>query len=284
MNQRSWIARLLLWFFLSLLVGCSTLKLTYNFADWIVLWQIDRYFDLSMNQVSLLKGRLADLHVEHRNEALPLYAAFLVRIKTSWQDGLSREEVDAIFDSYKELRVDLAHRLSADGALFLAMVTQEQRRHLEVVMHEENQEFAEQLSDKPDERVARRTEAIVDWLEDWLGHPTAEQKHQISRLADTLPDRTGAWLAFLKFRQRQLLHLLRSQQDPAAIEPTIREWMAHPERGASPEYQQSAQQYRHAVKTLVLEVDQLLTPQQRTSALRKLQALIDELQDLAGRT
>ena len=77
MKQRCWLARLLLGFLLSLFVGCSTLKLTYNFADWIVLWQIDRYFDLSMSQVSLLKGRLADLHAEYRKEALPLDAAFL---------------------------------------------------------------------------------------------------------------------------------------------------------------------------------------------------------------
>ncbi|MDA2912048.1 DUF6279 family lipoprotein, partial [Nitrospiraceae bacterium AH_259_D15_M11_P09] len=95
--------RLLLWLACSLLTGCSTLSLAYNFADWILLWKIDGYFDISAEQERFLEERLTELHTWHRIETLPLYAAFLRRVQEQWRDGLTRDEIDGIVATYHKL-------------------------------------------------------------------------------------------------------------------------------------------------------------------------------------
>ncbi len=49
-----------------LLSACSALPLTYNHAEGLLLWKIDRYFKLSGEQEKLVRAWLADFHSWHR--------------------------------------------------------------------------------------------------------------------------------------------------------------------------------------------------------------------------
>jgi len=274
--------RLLLWLACSLLAGCSTFSLAYNFADWILLWKIDGYFDISAEQEQFLEGRLTELHTWHRIETLPLYAAFLRRVQEQWRDGLTHDEIDGIVATYHELRADLIQRIVPHGALFLTTVDTEQIRHLEQALLKENLRLVNRVGGDPEERRARRIESTLDWLEDWLGSLTPEQEHRIIEWLGHVPDTTDQWLAYRRHRQEELVRLLQSQQHPTVVESQLRDWLATPEKGAPPDYAQSLDQMRKSLKALAWNIDRTLTPQQRTHAVQKLDQLIQELEGLAG--
>ncbi len=265
-----------------LLAGCSTLSLTYNFADWIMLWRADHYFDLSSDQREILEERLAHLHAWHRTQELPLYADFLRQIQQNLHNGFTLEGIDALFQSYFQLRADLGHRIASEGTLFLTTVNSEQVQFLQNVMEEENEELLQEIDGDVNERLAKRTEAILDWLENWLGNLTKPQKHHIARLIQKLPDTSDSWMHYRKHRQKQFIALLQAEKSPMVLEQKIGDWFANPEKDAPDDYPQAVSRMRTAFKSFVLEIEQIMTLEQREYGIQKLQELIEEVESLAS--
>jgi hypothetical protein len=56
--------------------------------------------------------------------------------------------------------------------------------------------------------------------------------------------------------------------------------LVYPDHSTPQIYQDAVHQMREAVKTMALQIDQLLTPDQRHHAVIKLQRLIDQIHDL----
>ena len=83
---------LVLFSLLGALTACSRLSLTYNFADWIVYWKIDKYFDVSSQQKPLLNSRLAHFHSWHRQKEIPHYVRFFRTLLYYWSHHDGREE------------------------------------------------------------------------------------------------------------------------------------------------------------------------------------------------
>src|SRR6266581_7818954 len=100
-QRRRWIRHALLCTVVgTLLSSCSALPLTYNHAEGLLLWKIDRYFKLSSEQERLVKAWLADFHSWHRQTELPRYVEFLRQVQDRWSDGVSPEEIDWTFDTF----------------------------------------------------------------------------------------------------------------------------------------------------------------------------------------
>ncbi len=266
---------------LGLSVGC-TVSLGYRFADWLVLWKIDQYFDLTSDQKTFLERRLQAILARHRQEALPRYEAFLLLIKEKAQDGLTREEVDWIVMTSQFLREDLLNRLVADGAAFLETVQEEQVHHLQQVLWQENIKLDRLAGRDATRRLTERATATVEFLEDWLGSLTRDQRLRITALSLALPDLQPVWVEHHKQRQREMLDLLRSGRNAAFVEPRLRDWLLRPVLHASVEYQEAVVQQRNAITRMVLTIDQMITDDQRRHALEKLQQLIDDIHDLAS--
>ena len=107
---------------LVLLAGCS-LTQAYRYADWIILWEIDHYFDLTSAQRHDLGLRLTPLLARHRHEAIPQYEAFLLQIRQRLERGLTSQDIDWTYATYDRLRADLFERLVSDGGVFLASMS-----------------------------------------------------------------------------------------------------------------------------------------------------------------
>jgi len=264
-----------------LVAGCSALTFTYNHAERLLLWKIDRYFHLSHDQEGLVQGRLADLHVWHRKAELPRYVDFLNQVQDRWRDGLSPEEVDWIFDTFQTLRAELADHVAAEGAAFLSTVDAKQIRYLERAIQRENRDLQSEASAKPEERLAKRVRKALNWLDEWLGRLSPEQEHRIVELIRELPDNTEQKLAHRIQRQHEFMRLLESKPKPTVIEHSLRGWLATPEKYAPLAYAHSVQHMRDDLKRTVLAIDRILTPRQRAHASEKLQTLIREVQALA---
>lgn len=264
---------------LLLLAGC-TLTVAYRYADWIILWQVDHYFDLTSEQRHDLALRLMPLLTQHRHEAIPQYEAFLVQIRQRLERGLTGQDIDWAYATYDRLRADLFDRLVPDGGVFIAYVDPRQVRTFEEALQKENDEAARLVQAPAPERLKKRAHATIDWLEYWLGPPSKDQEAQIREWSLALPDTQQVWLAYRQQRQQELLALLHQPRTPERVARELRAILVDPDQHAPQAYQKAVRQMHAAVKTMVLAIDQRLTTDQRHHAVTKLQRLIDQLHDL----
>ena len=262
-----------------LLSACSALTLTYNHAEGLLLWKIDRYFQLSGEQEKLVKAWLADFHSWHRQSELPRYAEFLRQVQDRWRDGVSAEEIDWTFDTFAKLRSELTGRIAPAGAVLLPLVDTTQIRHLDRVLQRDNRDWQSQAAVPAEERSVKRAKTVLSWLRDWLGPLTPEQERLVTRLLKDMPDTTEDWLAYRTQRQRQFIQFLQSRPNPALIEHRLQEWLATPEKTS---YVLSRQNLRQDIKMAVLAIDRTVTPRQRMHASEKLQKLIRQIEGLAA--
>jgi Family of unknown function (DUF6279) len=179
---------------LVLLAGCS-LTLTYRYADWIILWQVDHYFDLTADQRHDLTVRLTPLLARHRHEAIPQYEAFLVQVRQRFERGLTSQDIDWAYATFDRFRADLFDRVVADGGALLASVDSRQVRILEAALQKDHEKAARLVQDPAPERLKKRADATLGWLEDWLGSLSKDQEAQIREWSLALRDSRNSWLS-----------------------------------------------------------------------------------------
>jgi hypothetical protein len=109
-----------------------------------------------------------------------------------------------------------------------------------------------------------------------------EQKQRITQLSRALPDTERTWLEYQRFRQQEILQLLRSTRDPHIVSQRLQDWLVFPEMNHPSQYQHALEDMRSAVKEMVIAVDHMLTPQQRAHTLTKLQDLINDIHALSA--
>ncbi len=264
---------------LILLAGCSSLSF-YRYADWLILWQVDHYVDLTSDQRHDLAQRLTPLLTRHRHEAIPQYESFLVQFRQRFERGLTGQDLDGVYASYDRLRADLFDRVVADGGVLLASVDSRQVRILEAALQKDHEKAARLVQDPAPERLKKRADATLGWLEDWLGSLSKDQEAQIREWSLALPDTQQAWVAYQQQRQQELLALLHQSRTPERVAGELRTMFVYQDHTAPQAYQDAVRQMRDAVKTMALAIDQQVTADQRRHAMTKLQRLIDQLHDL----
>jgi len=271
-----WSAAGLLFF----LAGCSFLSL-YRYADWIILWQADQYLDLTSDQRRDLSQRLAPLLARHRQEAIPQYVTVLVQSRQRLERGLTNQDIDWVYANYDRLRADLLDRVIADSGVVLASVDSRQVRTLEAAFQKDTTKAAMLAQAPVQERLKKRADEIIDWLEDWLGSLSKDQEALIRQWTLSLPDNQEFWATYQQQRQQELVALLRQPRTPESVARELSALLVvYPNQTAPPAYQDAIHQMRTAVKTMALAVDQQVTADQRRHAVAKLQRLIDQLRGL----
>jgi len=266
----------ILLFFIS---SCSTGKLFYDFGDELVSWQVDNYFDLTSKQEGWIEERMR-LHLKwHRKQELPRYRDFLIEVQNSAGDGLTMIELDEGYARLDQKRIRTLERLLPDTASFLAGISPEQINTLEKKMIEENQDMKEDL-ESPEKLFRERKEKFWEQMEDWFGDFSKDQQDKINRLrTEWFPGSADPLAARLERRhksQLQFLAQLRSSQDKAELV----NWLRRSVVNWAGETDSAKQARILRNKKRILQVDKLLTPEQRIHAVRELDEWIEILDRL----
>ena len=80
--------------------GC-TVKLTYNFLDWVLYWELKDYVKFTRDQRLLVKDEISQLIDWHRSDELPQYADQLEKLSKQLKSGITVEQLE---ESYNYLR------------------------------------------------------------------------------------------------------------------------------------------------------------------------------------
>ena len=263
----------ILFFFVS---GCSTGKLIYNYGDEMVSWQLDNYFDLTSKQEEWIEERMR-LHLDwHRKQELPRYRNFLIEVQNRSSDGLTMKELDEGYARLDQKRLRTMERLVPDAASFLAGISPEQINTLEKKMTEDNQEMEEDL-ESTEKLYSERKERFWEQMEDWFGDFSEDQQSKINRLhTEWFSGPFDPLAARLERRRKSQLRFIaemRSSPSKTEIEKGLRlsviNWTGETESA------KRARILRN--KKRILQVDKLLTPEQRMHAVRELDEWIEIL-------
>ena len=261
---------------LFLIAGCNTGKLFYDYGEEVASWQLDNYFGLTNQQEEWIEERMK-LHLDwHRKEELPRYRDFLIEVQSRARDGLTMIELDEGYARLDQKRIRTLERLLPDTASFLAGVSLEQINTLEKKMIEENQDMKEDL-ESPEKLSRERKEKFWEQMEDWFGDFSKDQQYQINQLrTEWYPSSADPLAVRLERRRKsqlQFLEQLRSSQDKAEFE----NWLRRSVINWAGETDSAKQARILRNKKRILQVDKLLTPEQRMHAVRELDEWIEIL-------
>jgi len=220
------------------------------------------------------------LLARHRHEAIPQYEAFLVQVRQRFERGLTSQDIDWAYATFDRLRADLFDRVAVDGGVLLASVDPRQVRIFEEALQKDVDKALRLVQAPAPERLKKRADATLGWLEDWLGSLSKDQEAQIREWSLALPDTQQVSFAHRQQLQQELLVLLRQPRTPERVTGELRAMLVSLDQHAPPAYQDAVRQMRAAVKTMALAIDQQVTADQRHHAVTKLQRLIDQLHDL----
>jgi len=255
------------------LTSCATTFL-YNHADWLIVRQLDRYFDLSRSQTAFAYRRLDTILSRHRVEALPRYDAVLQQLAARVERGLTQEDMAWAFEQYDQLKADALGRFIADGTDFLRLINDQQverfRKQLEARWTTENR-------DGPEAEAKKRADRLIAQAREWLGRLTPQQETDVARLTRQSPD---VWLdrhADQRRRQEQLVDIVR-QRERGDTRDRLSTWMLDPDHDS--EHREVTRQFRSYLTQVILSLDRSATVEQRRYCLGKIGELMKTVQAL----
>ena len=273
--------------------ACSAIKLGYNNSAAFTHTYLTSKIDFNPDQSSLLKNSLVKIVEWHRTNELPVLARELKNTQNvlAPNNGIvqpvTTSQVQAL---NKTLRSSLrrtanqAAPLVADNILgFWPNQIQEINESLE----QSNKKYKEErLMQSQHERVEAAAQRTADRFERWIGKPNPAQQKRIEAWARLEASRAESTYQKRLERQQQFMALVEQAShrkiDHATLTRQIgqllNEWQ-DPKNAA--EIQESEQRQTQAI-SLVVDVLNMATPEQRAKAADRAAGWADDFQVLAS--
>jgi hypothetical protein len=265
---------------LSLLAGCSAIRLAYDHADTWLRWRAGNYLEVHGEQADELDERIDAFHDWHRARALPKYARLCEEAARRLGDGLSREDIVWGYDSLMAQARESLRAAAERIAPMLDRLSPEQVRHMEKRFAEDNRKFArENLRGSEAERRKRRATRAAERLEDWVGKLSKTQLERVRQFSERAPLYYDMRERERKRLQGELLAMVRARE----AQKRLPERAANFDQGRDPAYAVASEAARQEYYALLLDLDRMLSLEQRATAVANLRRYASDFAILAGR-
>jgi hypothetical protein len=279
------------------LAACTSLRLGYNNADTLLLYSLDRYFDLDDTQERLAKERVRALLAWHRSTQLADYAQVLDgaqrRLDASPAAPLTADEVLRLQGQLSERLLEIGRQAAPDLARLARSLSDAQMQHFtdklatdNARLRKERAQAARRGDGSAEAQNAERIRRSLERARDWLGPLTREQEALVREAALRRPDGEQRWLDERERRQRALVAILeriRAEQmapeDGAALLTAYFAELAAP---AAAEQRAAVQAMRQANAQLIAQLLNSAAPEQKAALLKRLRGYADDFTVLAS--
>ncbi len=298
---KSWsrIIRLLLaTLLLSVLGGCSAVKLAYNNLPELTYWWVDGYADLNEVQSLQLRADLARLHEWHRKNELPRIAELLGQIQRMAPSDTNPEQVCRLYQDVRNRFEAVVDQMLAQAgtSLLASRLSAAQLKHLEARFAKGNQEWRrDRIGVERSEQIDKRFKRELERAEQFYGTLDERQRKLLLDAVTRSAFDPQRVFAERVRRQQDMLATLRTLGsgtgngdgngapaiDPALADAALRAYVERVARSPDPLYRAHAQ-------ALVLENCQTYarlhnstTAEQRSRAGARLAAYERDARELA---
>ena len=264
---------------MALVCGCSTVRFAYENADAYARWKIGTYLDLEGEDAEQLDERIDEFHAWHRRNALPKYVMLAQEASQRFADGLSRPDLVWGYDSLRAQAQESLRKAAELLAPLLDRLTPAQVAHIERRIAEENRQFyRDHLRGTEPERRARRARYAVNRLEDWVGKLTPAQVQRVREYAERAPLLEEMRDRDRKRLQKDVIAILRAREARERLPERVARW----ERGRDPAFVTALEAWREQYFAMLLDVDRMLTPEQRRRVLGHMRRYAEDFEALAA--
>jgi hypothetical protein len=265
MHARISIKTLLVTLLLSLLVGCSTIKVSYRFLDNAIRWKINDYVSLTSSQSAALNRDINQFHYWHQSTQLPVYTDFMSKKAVQFeQQTLSPQDVSKIYDEVFDLAMTSVDKLVPVITTMLFSLEDKQIPSvIKNVEREMTKDLKKDFARTPQQQLAKRQGRMIKRVAKLVGRLNQAQANLITEWAKaTLSDKT-----LRDQRQKRLLDTLTKQlsnrSTPEQFNRSILAQFKTQERYASAAEKQSYQQRKQLTLKLMSDLFNSLTPLQK---------------------
>ena len=267
-----WLYHLSLTLILSLaLTACNRVDLAYRNLDVIIPWTLNDYLDMNSEQKSWFNQRLQQHLSWHCSTQLPGYLDWLDRVRGMVADGQVTDQ--ALQQRTREAREAIgrvAEEITPSATELLRGMSDTQVAQMREAFRDDISERQKKYVDTPlPKQIARRSERMEKRLTPWFGELSAAQKQRVQAWSTALGDQNREWIANRAHWQQQLL-LAMNQRNDASFEPRLATLLQRKESLWTPEYRSAFQNTEQQARSLLVDLVQLSTPQQRRFLQEKL--------------
>ncbi len=264
-----------------LLTACSS-RFVYNNLDWLAYWYVDDYVEFSTEQKRLFSPQVDRLLGWHRNKELPEYLGLLSRIQAAvGQSDLKPQQVNGWVDEIRAFWKAL--RLNGEP-LFLTVAMASDEQQIDEFLKNLRDDLKKRQSkiekNSAEKRRTRRRERLTESFSNWLSPLSADQRHQIHRLADNLQTSSEQWLEYRTRWVDELERALRSRQDSSMFKLQMERLIRDPQSLRTPEHQSHVESDQQLWVAHLIQLHRGLSEKQRTHLHKELEDLIADIRYL----
>lgn len=265
------------------LSGCSAVRLAYDNADRLVLWEARDYVDLERDQRRWLRARIRVLLHWHRTSQLPEWSRTLREFDLMVQDGIEPAQLDRFYARGMNWGDELLLELLPTATELMASFSAAQVDGLPDAFAENNAALNEDYEGlEPDAQRAVWRDKVRDALTDWIGALTAEQEQLLSAASEHVEPDNRAWINYRERWQARLLQLLEQRTEPELFAAGFRELAVERERWFTPEYAVIRARNERAMREFAGALLGDLTERQSAKLSGRLTALADDFDALVA--
>ncbi len=277
-------------FFLALLLlplsGCGIVAIGYNYADVYLRYSINSYATFNEVQKELIRNDVNEFMLWHRKNMLPEYVSFLQTLQQTAESGaiLKREDVARFRTQLRALYVKTLQPTVRPSAILLSGISPAQIDELvKSFAKENNKQKAKELSGDFDEKLRKRAERSIHFMEGLVGSFNDKQLDKIREMSYKLPFATTIYIRQREDNQAALIELLRNKKSAEEIADFLSGWLLKPEIGRSMDEQKIMLAFEEASDEMIENIYRMLTVRQKKALQKSIIKYIDSFNELAKR-
>ena len=274
-----------------LVAACGTLtKLAYSNATLaykslapMATWMVDEYVDLDGYQKDWVRDRLGRVMAWHRANELPRYRAFLEHVLAESTEPFTVDEIAAAYGDLRDHYHLMVEHLLPDVADFFLTLDAGQVAQMEKKFADDNRKFVkESTSGTPADRVKRRADKFNQHVDAWLGHVTPEQKILVLQRMELIPDFVDERLADRRYRQGEVLALIRAHATKEQMVQGLRRLLIDTESWRRPEFQKRMRERDQKTFELLAALSRTIAPDQRAHLQARIRRYMSDISSISG--
>lgn len=266
-------------FVLFFMSACS-MRVMYNYLDWIIPYYMDDYLTLTDKQEEFFDHATIQFLEWHRTEELSRYENYIVGLKESLTAAMSQQQVLQFFGNAEALWTSLL-RESMPSLLGLStQLNEKQLREIDDALRDDIKELQNKYEKQND--IQRRElwrEKMYDVVDDWLGSVTDDQAEIIRLWSETRKNTTDGWLVYRNNWRKEFIELLKRRHS-ANFKEDMTIFLLNPQRLYQHAYRLDVSENRSHFAQVIADLSTTFIPQQRQHLQHELDRIIRDLKEL----
>ena len=264
--------------------GCGP-RLMYQHLDWLIPWYVSDYISLDSDQQNLLEERLVKLLDWHCRTQLPVYA---MTLRALGRDLANPAEPvsEATLQAYNRKIIILwkafLQQIGPDITAILATASDDQIKELFGNLEKQNQKFRKKFVDlPPDESNRRRQERMIKRLKYWVSDLKPEQIQAVADWSSQLAPIAEQRIQHREMIQAKTRNLMAHRSENPDFRSRLQALIMLPESMRSVDYQRNIDLNTWITIRFLVQLDQMLTKDQRTHLLTQIESLAADFETLS---